>query len=299
MMNTYESITLTEELIITEIFSIHYFEYGKDFVYEGESHDFWELLCVDNGVIEVTAGDKNIILEKGEMIFHKPNEFHALKANGKVAPNLIVISFKCNAECMNFFRERIVTINSTEGFYLGQIITEAKKTFYTPLNNPYICKLERYPNAAFGSEQIIKISLESMLISIFRRYTTKEPLLLYGTDHPMMHRSSDEFVRQVTQYMDQHLGEKLTVSQICKENMIGRSNLQKIFHEKKVCGVMEYYAYLKIEAAKKLIREDKYNYSQIANILGYSSYQYFSLQFKKYTRMTPSEYHMSIKSFSE
>lgn len=299
MMNTYESITLTEELIITEIFSIHYFEYGKDFVYERESHDFWELLCVDNGVIEVTAGDKNIILEKGEMIFHKPNEFHALKANGKVAPNLIVISFKCNAECMNFFRERIVTINSTEGFYLGQIITEAKKTFYTPLNNPYICKLERYPNAAFGSEQIIKISLESMLISIFRRYTTKEPLLLYGTDHPMMHHSSDEFVRQVTQYMDQHLGEKLTVSQICKENMIGRSNLQKIFHEKKGCGVMEYYAYLKIEAAKKLIREDKYNYSQIANILGYSSYQYFSLQFKKYTRMTPSEYHMSIKSFSE
>lgn len=129
MMNTYESITLTEELIITEIFSIHYFEYGKDFVYEGESHDFWELLCVDNGVIEVTAGDKNIILEKGEMIFHKPNEFHALKANGKVAPNLIVISFKCNAECMNFFRERIVTINSTEGFYLGQIITEARRHF--------------------------------------------------------------------------------------------------------------------------------------------------------------------------
>ena len=54
---------MTEELIITEIFSIHYFEYGNDFVYEGESHDFWELLCVDNGVIEVMAGVKNIILE--------------------------------------------------------------------------------------------------------------------------------------------------------------------------------------------------------------------------------------------
>lgn len=56
-MSAYESISLMENLVITEIYSIHYFEYTKDFVYEGESHDFWELLCVDNGVIEVTAGD--------------------------------------------------------------------------------------------------------------------------------------------------------------------------------------------------------------------------------------------------
>ena len=88
-MSAYESISLMENLVITEIYSIHYFEYTKDFVYEGESHDFWELLCVDNGVIEVTAGDQNLVLEKGEMIFHKPNEFHALRANGQIAPNLL------------------------------------------------------------------------------------------------------------------------------------------------------------------------------------------------------------------
>ena len=299
-MSAYESISLMENLVITEIYSIHYFEYTKDFVYEGESHDFWELLCVDNGVIEVTAGDQNLVLEKGEMIFHKPNEFHALRANGQIAPNLIVISFDCDASCMDFFRDRIVTINATEGFYLGQILTEAKKTFYTPLNNPYICKLERYPHTAFGSEQITKISLESMLISLFRRYSEEEPLFAYEqAEHPMLHRNHDIFLSQVIQYLNQHISEHLTVAQICKDNMIGRSHLQNIFHKKKGCGVMEYFSWLKIEAAKKLIRENRYNYSQIANLLGYSSYQYFSLQFKNYTRMTPSQYHRSIKSFSE
>ena len=233
-MSAYESISLMENLVITEIYSIHYFEYTKDFVYEGESHDFWELLCVDNGVIEVTAGDQNLVLEKGEMIFHKPNEFHALRANGQIAPNLIVISFDCDASCMDFFRDRIVTINATEGFYLGQILTEAKKTFYTPLNNPYICKLERYPHTAFGSEQIIKISLESMLISLFRRYSEEEPLFAYEqAEHPMLHRNHDIFLSQVIQYLNQHISEHLTVAQICKDNMIGRSHLQIFFIRKK------------------------------------------------------------------
>ena len=78
----YESISLMENLVITEIYSIHYFEYTKDFVYEGESHDFWELLCVDNGVIEVTAGDHKIL--------HKRNTF--------ISAHLIFISpLKCSA----------------------------------------------------------------------------------------------------------------------------------------------------------------------------------------------------------
>ena len=171
MTNTtpYESITLREEISIKDIYSIHYFEYSKDFIYEGESHDFWELLFVDFGSIEVTANTQTISLKKGEMIFHKPNEFHALRADGKAAPNLIVISFKCDAPCMGFFENQIITIDTTENFYLGQLIAEAKRTFYTPLNNPLVCKLNRYSQTTFGSEQIIKTSLELMLINIFRR----------------------------------------------------------------------------------------------------------------------------------
>lgn len=297
----YEHITLRENIIIHHIYSIHYFEYTKDYVYEGESHNFWEFLYVDNGKIQVQADTQTLTLAKGEMIFHKPNEFHALRANGKDAPNLIVISFDCTAPCMEFFRDRIVTIHPTERFYLGQIIQESKRTFCTPLNNPYLCKLDRYPQTPFGSEQLIKISLESLLISIYRRFMDNCPIFSYETiqSASFHHRNNNVYIEQVIQYMTHHLTEKLSVAQICKDNMIGRSNLQKIFHQEKHCGVMEYFSYMKINAAKKLIRENCYTYSQIANMLSYSSYQYFSLQFKKYTRMTPSEYYHSIMSFSE
>ena len=39
-------------------------------------------------------------------------------------------------------------------------------------------------------------------------------------------------------------------------------------------------------------------FTQISDMLGYSSFQFFSVQFKKFTRMTASEYASSVKNFS-
>ena len=61
---------LPENVInIGKIYSIHYFEYMSDFSFEGESHNFWEFICVDKGEVEVTGGDKKFILHKGEIAF--------------------------------------------------------------------------------------------------------------------------------------------------------------------------------------------------------------------------------------
>ncbi len=54
----YKAMTLKEEFRISNIFSIHYFEYDKDFTYKGEVHDFWEFVYIDKGAIDVIAGEK-------------------------------------------------------------------------------------------------------------------------------------------------------------------------------------------------------------------------------------------------
>ena len=85
---------LPENVInIGKIYSIHYFEYMSDFSFEGESHDFWEFICVDKGEVEVTGGDKKFILHKGEIAFHEPNEFHNVTATGTIEPNLMLSPF--------------------------------------------------------------------------------------------------------------------------------------------------------------------------------------------------------------
>lgn len=94
---TYVKTKLKREIIIDSIITIHYFEYMKDFVFNGESHNFWEFLYVDNGTVSVCSDDTWLILNTGDIVFHQPNEFHAIKSIGKNSPNLIAISFVCDS----------------------------------------------------------------------------------------------------------------------------------------------------------------------------------------------------------
>lgn len=112
---SYKSVHLNEVLTIDEIYSIHYFEYMSDFSFPGESHDFWEFLCVDKGEVNVFADELFHSLKKGDIIFHRPNEFHNVKSNGMIAPNLVVISFSCNSPAMAFLKKRYCKSVSRNG----------------------------------------------------------------------------------------------------------------------------------------------------------------------------------------
>ncbi len=293
----YVRTVLRDDLIIESIISIHYFEYRSDFSFEGESHDFWEFCYVDKGEVEVYADDTPHVLHKGQIIFHKPNEFHKLKANGKSAPNLVVMAFYCDSFCMDFFQDKILMINETERNLLAQIIIEARKCFCTPLDDPYLQKLGRREPAPFASEQLIHLYLEQMLLQMHRRYEEQLPVL-----PPMksIKKTNDtQIYERILEYLEVHICEHITVEEVCRENLIGRSQLQKLFRERHGCGVISFFSRMKITMARQLIREQHLNFSQISEHLGYTSIHYFSRQFKKITGMTPSEYALSIKVISE
>ena len=81
-------------------------------------------------------------------------------------------------------------------------------------------------------------------------------------------------------------------------NAMGKSEstIKSLFSLYQTGGIINYCNGLKIKEARKLIREGNYNFAQISNLLHFDTPQYFSKCFKKYTKMTPSEYQRSIIS---
>ena len=95
----YEALQLNQELHISAVYTVHYFEYRSDFHFPGEVHDFWEFQCIDKGSAKVCTDEAIYHLSRGQVIFHKPNEFHTMEAEGKIAsspfPNGNVVFLAC------------------------------------------------------------------------------------------------------------------------------------------------------------------------------------------------------------
>ena len=66
--------------------------------------------------------------------------------------------------------------------------------------------------------------------------------------------------------------------------------LNRIYKSAMGFSLMEYIQHLRIEKAKKLLRETSDSISEICGQTGYDSPPYFAKIFKKQTGQTPSEY---------
>ena len=271
----YQSVQLDSELSIEKIYTIHYYEYQNDFYFSGERHNFWEFQCVDKGSAEIVTDNGSHILNRSQVIFHRPND----------------------SPCMNFFENKVLEFSDTECGILGRIIAEARNCFVSPLDNPYLEKMEKKDDIPFGAQKLLTLYLEELLIHVIRRYTMAHYSASAGIYDSC--QSTSETCRNIIHYLEQHIRESMTIDEISKSNMIGRSQLQKLFRDQYQCGVIEFFSRMKIDFAKQLIRENDMNFTQISDFLGYSSIHYFSRQFKKLSGMTPTEYATSIKAISE
>ena len=289
----YKAVALKKYIEVEELYSVHYFEYSPSYTFLGEEHDFWELVYVDSGSIMVTAGEESFSLSRGQMIFHAPGEFHALAANGLEAPNLVVVGFGSPSESMEFFRGYRGFLGAAERENLASILEESRLAFLTPLDDPTTESLLPETDAPVGSLQLIKAALEELLLRLMRRGES-----MSGRESGRL-RGGNAAAEAIREYLEQRLDQPLTVEQICRDNMIGRSQLQKLFHDETGGGIMEYFSALKIKAARRMIREGRLNMTQIALRLGFQSVHYFSRRFKQFTGMSPSEYAESVKMLEE
>ncbi len=293
MEDNFTRVSFERILNIEKIITIFYMEFSKNFCYDGERHDFWEMVYIDKGEMICTADKNKFVLKSGEMTFHKPNEFHNLSGDNSVAPNVSIITFECKSRAMKYFEGKIFKLDPEEKAMLSMLFNEGLSCFrLADKSNPLLQKLEKIDDAPFGSSQMTKNLLEIFLIKLSRHkeISTKKMRRSYvidGVDVPYN-------VKEILDYLSENVYGKITVGDVARKVGKSESTVKQLFSVYRKDGIIKYYNSLKIKEAKKLIREDKYNMTQISDMLHFESPQYFSKCFKAFTQMTPSEYKQSI-----
>ena len=292
-MLDYVRTQLHKIINIDKIISLHYYEYVKDFKGREEAHDFWELVYSDCGEIEVIADQTKHILKQGEIIFHKPNQSHNILALGVFA-SVFIVSYECMDEAAAFFEDKILVLDDTEKEIMAEIFREGKAAFEGPFDRIVQEQLIPKKKQRLASEQLIKNHLEHLLIHILRK-STEAPEEYEETIIPNNHNER-ALVDRVIAFLYDHIYEKINLKELCYSLSFSKSHVEKVFNEHVGRGIISYFNKLKIDEAKKLISENKYSFSEIAEMLNLSSLQHFSSAFKQYTSMSPTQYSKSVNS---
>ena len=97
-------------------------------------------------------------------------------------------------------------------------------------------------------------------------------------------------IHQIKNYIDQNFHKNISLKSIASEFYMNSVYLGQLF--KKHYGVYfnEYLLGLRIQEAKKLLRQTDLRIYEIAEKVGFSNADYFVTQFEKIEKMTPSEY---------
>ena len=286
-MKKYFEHKLKNLINVSRIVTIHDFEFEKNFRTEGESHDFWEIVYAEKESLLCTADGKEIPIEQGELLFHKPGEFHTLAANGKNAPHVFIISFVCRSDAMAFFEGKKIRPEKGRLRCLYSILEEGKQTFDIPYSDPKLKKMRLLEHPLLGGEQLIKNYLEILLIGLLRDSTETES----GNEIFLPHREyAVKPVSDVIAVLRDGVCSSLSVDDVCAATAYGRAYLFRIFKATTGKTIMEYYLALKIERAKQLLRENELSIREISAYLAFNEPNYFSKTFKRLTGLTPSAY---------
>lgn len=277
---------LKKSLVIDGIYTIHYFEYTKDFAYSGELHDFWEIVYADKKSVVITAGAQELTLESGQMYIHKPNEFHKIRCDGTRAANSVILSFDCSCPELMSIAGMVINCTAEEKKLMGLIISEAMTAFSTPLGTPYTKVLEKSDSGDFGCEQMIQLYMEQLLIRLIRG--NKRSVTTKNNTNPTL-------LPKICDYLESNIDKHLSFSDIQKEFNISASVIKRLFKDNLNCGIMEHFSRLKVDAAKQMIRENEFNFTEISERLGFNTPQYFTTVFRRISGMSPSEYEKSVK----
>jgi AraC-like DNA-binding protein len=257
---------IVREFQIDGFYTAFPFAWDEHFVFHGESHDFWEIVYLTDGMVEVTEDEKVYLLKKENMILHAPMEFHRIRSAGGSSPQGYIMSFHALGRLPEELKTGIFVPGREEGARYAAICEQIAACLAGTARSPYAGQEAADELAAF----LIRLGGER------------------AEHRPDTSPAATEYRRLVTAMTD-GVCENKTLSDFAQECSVSVSYIKQLFRQYAGISPKAYYIALRVRHAAALLEEGR-TVTEIAEQMNFSSGNYFSAFFKKHTGAMPSAY---------
>jgi len=251
-----------------------YKERSPDYALPGERHDFWELLYVDKDFVRIRLGHRNYLVSQGEFALIAPNQLHSVRPSATAAPFYVTVHFQTNLHRLGNLTDAVNPVSEEGRHLLTKLLREKA-------------------SSAYGANVLARCYIAEFLVNAVRATAAGQhaPKLTtsFGAD------AATQSVEKAIEFMGLNFSRHLALSEIAEGAGVSPSHLEHLFKKKVGCSIMTYLQDFRIQRAKKLLLESRFNISQIAEQTGYSSIYLFSRRFKEVLSVSPTCYAKMVR----
>jgi two-component system, response regulator YesN len=116
---------------------------------------------------------------------------------------------------------------------------------------------------------------------------------LMTTYHETLSDSRYSYVHRAVAYIREHLDHNLSLQEVARFVHLNPNHFSEVFKKETGQSYIEFVTQERIRKAASILQTTQLKVSEVARMVGYEDFKYFSQQFKKHTGLTPSEYRQS------
>ena len=270
--NKYKKCRIERLLNIDGFYTFSKQKFAKDYFFRGESHNFFEVVCVLEGRVGVTAGKNVYMLSGGQMTVHAPGEFHAIWSGEESEPESVIFTF--SASDFPELRRSVYQLSVQTLAEIKALFQTAGKIFVLDGHNVTSVKAGMETAAAAFVKR-----MEYFLLTVIADSDNAEP--------DASGYRSENYTR-VLSVMEKNIDKALTVTELAELCGVSVPTLEKTVYKYLRCGAMTYYNVLRMKKASEMLSEGK-SVKETAFSLGFANQNYFSASFKKHYGYPPSK----------
>ncbi len=237
-------------------------------------HEFWEVEYIISGTGIQRLNGVEYKLEKGNIYFVNPSDFHEITVD--MADPIEMYNIKFSEIIL---RDEIYRVlynqNKNHVAYL-----KAHDLIY--MENDLRNLFDEYNHSKVFKDIIISDIFERILITIIRKEVSgkiSKTIEMEYEPHPVYKSLS---------YIQNNFHDNLTLEEVAKEMHISQNYFSELFHKMIGCSFQSYLQNLRLRNALILLTNSGLSPSDVCRKSGFNSYEHFSRIFKRKYGYSPS-----------